>query len=118
MNCPTCGRPTRLLRTEQISVGAARSVRLCTAPTSHAHPHAEFETVEVLAAVMSGFGPARIEHELRRARRGIARRDEQQRRRKKVEQFLGRGLTPSQVARAAGITEARVRQIRAELSNS
>jgi uroporphyrinogen-III synthase len=114
MLCPICGRPTRLLRTEPLEVGAVRHVRLCTIPTSLAHPHVEFETVEVLAATLSGMGAAALARELHRARKGLRRRVETETIRRKTLKLLAAGKRTAHVARAVGITEARVRQIRAE----
>lgn len=114
MLCPTCGRPTRLLRTEPLATGAVRHVRLCTIPTAVAHPHAEFETIEVLAATLSSMGAAALERALHQARKGLRRRIETETIRRRTLQMLAAGKRPSHVAREVGISEARARQIRAE----
>jgi DNA-binding NarL/FixJ family response regulator len=118
MLCPHCGRPTRLLRSEALEVGAVRNVRLCTIPTAVAHPHVEFETIELLAATLSDWGPARLQRELARARRGMRQRAAAGDRRAKALKMLAAGRRPSHIARELGITEARVRQYRAEANTA
>ena len=113
MNCPTCGRPTRLLSTEQLDNGCTKNTRTCTAPRPHAHGESVFVTYEVPAAVVVTWGPAAFEEAAKRAQRGFQRRAQAWARRDTVHRLAGTMPTAS-IAKTLGITEARVRQLASE----
>lgn len=113
MLCPHCGRPTRVLRAEPFGEIATRITRICTAPMSHAHAGAQFATYELPETVVGHFGHGKVLEILATTARGVVRRREAVRRRVQALTMLGRGVRASTVARELGITEARVRQIRA-----
>lgn len=117
MKCPICGRPTRIVKTETRTDGSAVHVRLCTSLTSFAHPNAYFETIELLASAVGEMGAARIAAGMDRAKRGLRTRAEIALRRERIEAMLRRGLKPERIAAVEKVTGARVRQIRAELSD-
>lgn len=69
-------------------------------------------TYEVPAAVLSAFSYLRLTKQLDAWQRGEAKRA----RGKLVEQRLREGVKPAAIAHEVGVTEARVRQVRAKLT--
>jgi hypothetical protein len=117
MLCPICGRPTRVVRTEQVSAGMTRTTRLCTVPTTHAHPGVEFETFEVLAGAARAVGVSRLQAAVEKLQRGRERRDLAAERKAHVKRLLARGMSTRATARKVGIAQARVRAIRDEATH-
>lgn len=113
MICVHCGRPTRLIKSEEYMPGAMIHYRQCTGPLASAHPESVFKTYEIIQQAISAIGPLRLAEYIRIALRGIWRRNATRDLRTKVQ---ASGKRPaSLVAREIGCTEARVRQIRREV---
>jgi transcriptional regulator NrdR family protein len=110
MICPTCGQPSlRVLETRQAG-DMARRRHVCI--DNH-----RWITLELPEAALRGIGLARLQSELARVARGVGRRQQSTSRRELVAYMLEQGRTATEIAREAGCTAARVRQIRATLAD-
>jgi len=106
MRCTTCGLTTsRVLETRTMEYGVWRRYKC-------ADGH-RWSTYELVDSVVKAIGPARVKECAGRVERGIKARQRAESTRELVLHLLEQGGTATSAALEAGVTEARVRQIRA-----
>jgi DNA-binding NarL/FixJ family response regulator len=118
MNCPTCGRTSRVLARTELPNGIVAIVRQCAGGgliSRPLHHGARFETYEVPAAVVHTLGPNKLAAVLNKSKRGDKRRALADERKAAVQKLLGKNLTNRAMAKQLKCCEARVRAIRKEL---
>lgn len=111
MICPTCGQSSeRVIETRQAG-GITVRTRACI--DGH-----RWRTGEVAMTVLRAIGMDQVRRRMTAVDRGVKLRQAAQARRELIAYMLEQGASASAIAAEAGCTEARVRQIRAELAES
>lgn len=108
MQCPTCGQHSQHVIETRQAGGMVRRRHQCI--DGH-----RWNTYEVSETALRGIGLPRLRAEVARVARGIKTRQRATSRRELVAHLTEKGLTAAAIAREAGCTPARVRQIRTEL---
>lgn len=117
MNCPRCGRPSRVLATEERYDGVNVIKRMCTAPLTHTHPESVFETYEILSVIVRRVMPASaFQRVTRQARRGASLREQQYVREISLKKLAVLGLSNRELARRLDVTENCIRKTKARMA--
>lgn len=106
----------RVVAAETVSQVCVRRTLECTAPSSARHPGSTAVSFELPEAIVAAIGRGKIDSALRKHAHGIEVRRTAVARREAIRKALREFKRPSTIARALNITEARVRQVRAELA--